>query len=292
MKCPNCGAEIENAKFCEFCGSQVTAEMQRAQEQINKTGCPKCGSSNIAFRRENQGEVRGKKSKQIIHRTVGYCKDCGETWYTDNEPKKRKTWLWVLGWIFVFPVPLTIILLKKKDMNKIAKYVIIAVAWVIYLLIAIAGNSGGNSNAASEEPSNNNDLNSFTENITTTDSITTSEISVTAAADHFRITNGTQGEFGKVIKLDVGTEFEREVIEYHIPVGTYEVYNTDSSSAIQLSVYKNGWVKNDNGYDEASGIVGNPIVLAAGKKGEITVVEDSYVKLADGNEILEFTLIK
>ena len=44
MKCPNCGAEIESGKFCEFCGAQLSTEMLKEQEQLNKQGCPKCGS--------------------------------------------------------------------------------------------------------------------------------------------------------------------------------------------------------------------------------------------------------
>lgn len=53
MKCSNCGGEIENnAKFCTFCGSQITVEMQKEREQLNKSGCPKCGSTNVTFNRE------------------------------------------------------------------------------------------------------------------------------------------------------------------------------------------------------------------------------------------------
>lgn len=148
MKCPHCGAEIGNTKFCEYCGSQITSEMQQELEQLNKAGCPKCGSSNITFKRENQGEISGKNSKQVIHRTVGMCKDCGATWYADSAKKKRKTWLWVLGWIFIFPVPLTIILLNKKDMKPALKYALIAIAWVIYLIIGFSGNSGSVNNDA------------------------------------------------------------------------------------------------------------------------------------------------
>ncbi len=139
MKCPSCGAEIGGAKICDYCGSQITGEMQREQERLNKKGCPKCGSGNISFRRENQGEVNGKKSKQVIHRTVGVCSDCGATWFADSEVKKRKTWLWVLGWLFIFPLPLTILLLRKKDMNQYLKYAVIAIAWIVYLLIAVSG---------------------------------------------------------------------------------------------------------------------------------------------------------
>ena len=93
MKCPNCGAEVGNNKFCEYCGSQISVEMQKEQEQLNKKTCPKCGSTNISYSRENQGEIRGKNSKQIVHRTVALCKDCGETWFADKEVKKKKTWL-------------------------------------------------------------------------------------------------------------------------------------------------------------------------------------------------------
>ena len=143
MKCSSCGAEVGNTKFCEYCGSQISAEMQKEQEQLNKSGCPKCGSTNIKFVREKQGETKGKKGTQIMRATTGVCNDCGYTWETQEKPKKKKTWLWVLGWIFIFPVPLTIILLRKKDMNKILKYCIIAVAWIVYIAIALSGGEEG-----------------------------------------------------------------------------------------------------------------------------------------------------
>lgn len=59
---------------------------------------------------------------------------------------KRKTWLWVLGWIFIFPLPLTILLLRKKEMKASAKYGIIAGAWIIYLIIGIAAGKGSTEN--------------------------------------------------------------------------------------------------------------------------------------------------
>ena len=141
MKCPSCNAEIGSSKFCEYCGSQITVEMQKEQEQLNKEGCPKCGSTNIEIKRENQGEVRGKNSKKVLHQTVGFCKDCGYTWYPNGKEKPRKTWAWVLGWIFIFPLPLTLILMKKKDMKPALKYGIIAAAWILYFIIAIASKS-------------------------------------------------------------------------------------------------------------------------------------------------------
>ncbi len=149
MKCPNCGADIEqNSRFCSYCNSPITIEMQRTQEQLNKSGCPKCGSTNITFKRENQGEVRGKKGKQIVHKTVGFCKDCGYTWYPNTPVNQKKSdskmWLWVLGWIFIFPVPLTILMLRNKNLKPVVKYGIIAAGWIVYLIIGLAGGSGDN----------------------------------------------------------------------------------------------------------------------------------------------------
>lgn len=155
MKCPSCGADIEsNSKKCSYCGASITYSMRREQEQVNKEGCPKCGSSNIQFKRENHGELRGKKSKKIIHKTVGFCKDCGYTWYpsSGNDTSKNKTWLWILGWLFIFPLPLTILLLRKKEMKPALKYGIIAAAWLVYLLIGIGGNS--NSKTSKDTPDN------------------------------------------------------------------------------------------------------------------------------------------
>ncbi|MBR6005752.1 MAG: hypothetical protein IK063_05960 [Clostridia bacterium] len=141
MKCQACGAEIGNNTVCEFCGTQISAEMKKEQEQLNKQVCPKCSSSNVVYGRENQGEIRNKNGKRVLHQTVALCKDCGNTWYPNGKVKPRQTWLWVLGWIFIFPLPLTLILLKKKEMKPALKYGIIAAAWVLYLIIVISGNS-------------------------------------------------------------------------------------------------------------------------------------------------------
>jgi len=146
MVCPYCNAEIKNGDTCEYCGRKISYDMKREQEFLNKSGCPKCGSSNIVFSREKQGEIKGKNGTNIVRNTVGMCKDCGHTWITDKVdnsiPKKRKTWLWVLGWIFFFPIPLTILVVKNTKLKPLAKGIIIAIMWA---LIIIIGNSDNNS---------------------------------------------------------------------------------------------------------------------------------------------------
>ena len=150
MKCPSCGAETRG-KFCEYCGSEMP------QEKPQVGGCPKCGSTNVTFKREWVGTSTqrsshkniigtgrtGQSVSQSAYRTVGLCQNCGFTWNPNAASKGsgRKTWLWVLGWICIFPVPLTILMLRKKDMKPAVKYGIIAAAWLLLFVIGLFGNS-------------------------------------------------------------------------------------------------------------------------------------------------------
>ncbi len=159
MKCPHCGAEVEgNAKFCEYCGSKLSLGMVREQEQLNKKGCPKCGSSNVKFRRESQAEIQGRGGKQYIKATVGVCEDCGFTWYP-NEEEFRATgalddapandnpappsvlgngcrgsmiW-WILGWIFFFPAPVMVLIWRKKNTWDIKIKILVTVVFWLFV---------------------------------------------------------------------------------------------------------------------------------------------------------------
>ena len=150
MKCPNCGAEAKG-KSCEYCGSELQ------QEKPTVCGCARCGSTNVTFKRELSGTSThsssrstligtrrtGRSVSETAYRTIGLCQNCGYTW--DPNPTEhraeRRTWLWVLGWICIFPLPLTILLLRKKDMKPAVKYGIIAAAWLLFFIIGLSGNS-------------------------------------------------------------------------------------------------------------------------------------------------------
>ena len=62
----------------------------------------------------------------------------GEKVDVSEKNKKGKLWLWILGWVCIFPVPLTILLFRKKDMNKFVKGGLTAAAWAIYLITHIS----------------------------------------------------------------------------------------------------------------------------------------------------------
>ena len=59
-----------------------------------------------------------------------------------------------LGWIFIFPLPLTILLLRKKDMKPVIKYGIIAAAWILFLALAVSSKGSTDAlDADSSQPS-------------------------------------------------------------------------------------------------------------------------------------------
>ena len=142
LKCPNCGAQLnvdanKESVYCEHCGTRIMID-----DEINRLQIDNAEEAGYRF---EKGRQRAQSEANSFHKA--------EAAQTVSSPKKKKrhTWLWVLGWIFIFPLPLTIILVKKKKLNPILKYGIIGVAWIIYLIFALASVSGGSS-----ETTNNN----------------------------------------------------------------------------------------------------------------------------------------
>ena len=147
MKCPHCGGqlEIEEGKkqiFCSHCGSKLLIDDEVVHHKLDDA--EEAGYRFEKGRQKAQAEARMQQQRQAYS-------------YIPPElekPKKRRTWLWILGWLCFFPVPLTILMLRKKDMNPKLKYGIIAAGWIAYLAIGMSGGnksgSTGNNTEASE----------------------------------------------------------------------------------------------------------------------------------------------
>lgn len=120
-KCSNCGTIYDEGKFCPKCGVKAGTKAKK---------CPSCGTEYYSTACPNCGYTNSDKNP------------AGMYFSTPVQPvKKRKTWLWVLGWICIFPVPLTILMLRNEKMNKWARIGIIAAAWILYFAMGMAGNS-------------------------------------------------------------------------------------------------------------------------------------------------------
>ena len=133
LTCPGCGARLEvdmdrKMAFCSYCGAALPVDDEIQKVQLD--GAEKAGYEFEKGRQRAQAEA-AQASSQLQQAS---CQPAPQ-----EPPKKRKTWLWVLGWICIFPVPLTIIMLNKEDMSKKARYGIIAAGWILYLLIGLGG---------------------------------------------------------------------------------------------------------------------------------------------------------
>lgn len=152
-KCNNCGTIYAEGEFCPKCGVKAGQKPKV---------CPNCGREYYSNACPTCGYVRGRNESTIAGTR-------GSSPRTINQPskptKKRKTWLWVLGWLFFFPLPLTLLLVRNQKMNKVVKIIIIAVAWIFYLLIALAGNSdSSSSNTSSTDTSSTRIVDNSAEN--------------------------------------------------------------------------------------------------------------------------------
>ena len=139
MKCPSCGAEARG-KICEYCGS----EMPKENVVINITN-----------------NYYGSAEKQQSSKTQDTAKSNPQN-TTKSKGKTSKQIWWILGWIFIFPVPVTILLLRNKKMKPSHKYSIIAIMWLLVFVIGITNNN--------EAKMQQNDVPAYTESIQSTES--------------------------------------------------------------------------------------------------------------------------
>lgn len=116
--CPNCGASFE----IDVSGSRIQ--------------CPYCDSffiidDGVKADKYEEAGYNFEKGRQRAREELEWKNDPQTA--AAQEPKKRKTWLWVLGWIFIFPVPLTIIVVRSKKLAVWLKAIIIIAAWILYI---------------------------------------------------------------------------------------------------------------------------------------------------------------
>ena len=139
--CPKCGANLHidadrKSAFCEDCGGQVLIDDEVQHLQIDNAE-----SAGYAFE-------KGRQRAQQEARAHSYYSA-----QPQPAPKKNKkiVW-WVLGWIFIFPVPLTIIIARNQKLKTGAKIGLIAAAWVVYLLIGIGSGAANKSKEQGATP--------------------------------------------------------------------------------------------------------------------------------------------
>ena len=129
--CTQCGASMDvspdqEVVVCEYCGTTFPMpKKDRAEDARSKVE-----EARLKLEQQRlEHQMRTEQAQQKLFEAD-----------LNKEVKKRskgKTVLWVLGWLFIFPVPLTILMLRNQTLDKKIRYGIIAAGWIVYLLIGL-----------------------------------------------------------------------------------------------------------------------------------------------------------
>lgn len=126
-KCSNCGNVYDEGVFCPRCGV-------KAGKQAKK--CPRCGTEYYSAACPDCGYI--PTYQPAFTSAVYYQPDTEYIPEENQQPQpRRKIWLWVLGWIFIFPVPLTILIARNQRLDKKTKVGIIVAIWAFIFFLGI-----------------------------------------------------------------------------------------------------------------------------------------------------------
>ena len=115
---------------CTFCGTE-----QAVDPGQQCTVCHNCGKPFItanAIQNYNSPYQNGAFGQHV---SSGVQRGYSPPPQNYQQPKKKHTLLWILGWIFMFPIPLTILISRNQTMGKKLKIGLIAASWIVYLII-------------------------------------------------------------------------------------------------------------------------------------------------------------
>lgn len=139
MTCPNCGAQLQidadrTQVYCKYCGTKLL--MQDDVHHIHYDNAEETGYLFEKGRQRAMAEAENMRRQNASYQQQRY--DYPPTQSRNRaqqQPRKGHFWLWLLGWIIIFPVPVTILMTRRKDIRPIIKYGVIIAAWIVYLAL-------------------------------------------------------------------------------------------------------------------------------------------------------------
>ncbi len=105
-QCPQCGALIREGNVCEYCGAR------------------------ISYEEDEEPEVPMQDQPTP------------EAYEYDGIPKNNRTMMWwILGWVFIFPVPVMILIWRPKCTWKLpVKITVTVLFWILFFVIQMLRN--------------------------------------------------------------------------------------------------------------------------------------------------------
>ncbi|MBE5924891.1 MAG: zinc ribbon domain-containing protein [Lachnospiraceae bacterium] len=128
LTCPNCGAQLKvdednKQSVCEHCGTKLLLD-----DEVQHIQYDNAEEAGYQF---EKGRQRAQAENKISSNNTSI-----------KQNKKSNTWLWVLGWIFCFPIPVMILIWRKKNTWPVkTKTIVTIVFWIVFLIIGAFGNS-------------------------------------------------------------------------------------------------------------------------------------------------------
>ncbi len=134
MVCPQCSGTLdipENTKQaqCPFCGTIVMIDDEVKHVQFD--------NSKQAGYDFEKGRIEAQQDH--VAQQVAYNQAAIRVQQEAERKRKNLKW-WVLGWIFIFPVPLSILIVKSNKMKPALKVVLISMLWVALVLFGVFAN--------------------------------------------------------------------------------------------------------------------------------------------------------
>ena len=153
MNCPNCGSKLTINKesgvcFCDSCGGEFLLDDESITHHVEFDNAEDAGYEFEKGRQKAQAEARRNTTYNSAPRSQT----------ANAQPKKRHLGWWIVGWIFFFPIPLTILVYRSKSLPQKAKVIILSVLWgyiAIATLISSCNKSTQSQTQVSQSPTTN-----------------------------------------------------------------------------------------------------------------------------------------
>lgn len=107
MTCPQCGAllQVDDTKqeaVCSYCGAKLLIDDGEVHHHVHYDNAEDAGYKFEKGRQRAQAEAW--QSQRVVYPQS-----------MQRNESRRNTWLWVLGWLFFFPAPLTVLIWRKVE---------------------------------------------------------------------------------------------------------------------------------------------------------------------------------
>lgn len=155
-----------------------------------------------------------------------------------NDQKANNTLLKALWWIFLFPIALTVFIVKNKKMNNLTKGIIIVLFWIIFLAIGFSNSSSNikdiSSNTQNETSVKNDESSKSKENSNSESNDSNSKNSLELSLGDTYNDNGVkitveslekEGDLNKLkIKIENGSS-----ADYHLSMLSFLAWTMDNA---------------------------------------------------------------